>query len=109
MECVHIGTKKILLYHHSLHPWEYFTQKNFVPMCTHSMEFDSFYRVGIYRGPCILMNFLLFQLFCCGIDTNVTNGRPWESWFTNKRINSGPADKKVQIQNSICCQGILEI
>jgi len=41
------------------------------------------------------------KLFCCGIDTNVTNGRPWESWFTNKRINSGPADKKVPAS---CCK-----
>ena len=32
---------KFFLYHYSLHPWEYFTQKIFVPMCTHSMEFDS--------------------------------------------------------------------
>ena len=29
-----------------------FHQKVFVPMCTHSMEFDSFYRAGIYRRPC---------------------------------------------------------
>ena len=44
---------KNILYHYSLHPWEYFTQKFVVPMCTHSMEFDSFYRAGIYGRPCI--------------------------------------------------------
>ena len=43
---------KILLYHYSLYPWKYFTQKFVVPICTHSMEFDSFYRAGIYGRPC---------------------------------------------------------
>ena len=43
---------KNILYHYSLHPLEYFTQIFFVPMCTHFMEFDSFYRAGIYRRPC---------------------------------------------------------
>ena len=48
---------KIISYHYSLHPWEYFTQFFFVPMCTHSMEFDSFYRAEIYRRPCrIILN-----------------------------------------------------
>ena len=50
---------KIILYHYSLHPWEYFTQKIFLPMCTHSMEFDSFYRAEIYGRPCILSKQLL--------------------------------------------------
>ena len=50
----------MLLYHYSLHPWEYFTQNFFVPMCTHSMEFDSFYRAGIYGRPCTNSSWQLF-------------------------------------------------
>jgi hypothetical protein len=38
---------------------------------------------------------VLFQLQCCGIETNATIGRPWEAWYTNQYINSGSADKKV--------------
>jgi len=41
------------------------------------------------------------KLQCCGISTNVTLSRPWESWFVNKRINSGNADKKVPAS---CCK-----
>lgn len=41
------------------------------------------------------------KLQCCGISTNSTLDRPWEAWFVNKRINSGPADKKVP---SSCCR-----
>jgi len=40
------------------------------------------------------------NLKCCGIETNSTVGRPWEAWFKNTKINSGPADKKVP---SSCC------
>ena len=29
------------------------------------------------------------------METNSTIGRPWEAWYLNKHINSGPADKKV--------------
>jgi len=40
------------------------------------------------------------KLECCGIETNETIGRPWESWYKNQRINSGSADKKVPAS---CC------
>ena len=46
------GLLKTFLNHYSLHPWEYFPQFFFVPMCTHSMEFYSFYRARIYGQPC---------------------------------------------------------
>ena len=41
-----------------LHPYEYFIQKMFLPMCKYSVEFYSFYRVEIYGRPCTL-NWLL--------------------------------------------------
>ena len=46
-----------------------FHSKIFVAMCTHSMEFDSFYRAGIYGRPCIVnmsscINSLLHTSMC---------------------------------------------
>ena len=41
--------------------------------------------------------FCFFQLQCCGISTNSTEtGKPWESWYSNLKINSGSASKKVR-------------
>ena len=41
--------------------------------------------------------FRFFQLQCCGISTNSTEtGKPWESWYSNLKINSGSASKKVR-------------
>lgn len=42
------------------------------------------------------------KLQCCGISTNSTEtGKPWESWYSNLKINSGSASKKVPAS---CCK-----
>ena len=42
---------KVILYHCRLHTYEYLTQKKIIPICTHSVEFDSFYWAEIYGRP----------------------------------------------------------
>ena len=93
---------KILLYHYSLHPWEYFSQKFFVPMCTHSMEFDSFYRAGIYGRPCsayqrtleivsifcfVNIIFRLFQSLQWNVNAAISDNKSDRSWQQPVPVN----------------------
>ena len=53
---------KVILYHCRLHTYEYLTQKKIIPICTHSVEFDSFYWAEIYGRPCVKEIIVFFQL-----------------------------------------------
>ena len=51
-------TKSVIAYTHG----NISLKKIFVPMCTHSMELDSFYWAGIYGRPCSPLNLYNAQI-----------------------------------------------